>query len=118
MLPLLRRSAAARIVNVSSILASLTLHAKPGSNTWNTKTFAYNSSKAALNAFTIHLAHELKDTAITVNSIHPGWVKTDMGGADATMSLTDGAKSTVAAALDESGVVNGSYHSLHQTLPW
>ena len=48
--------------------------------------------RSALNSFTIHLAHELKDTKIKVNSAHPGWVKTDMGTDAAPMEIVDGAK--------------------------
>ena len=79
LLPLLKKSDAGRIVNMSSILGSQTLHADPKSPIYNFKSLAYDASKAALNSFTIHLAHELKDTKIKVNSAHPGWVKTDMG---------------------------------------
>ena len=64
MLPLLKKSDAGRIVNVSSILGSLTLHATDGSPIYEAKMFAYNASKTALNAFTVHLAHELKGTKI------------------------------------------------------
>ena len=80
LLPLIKKSPAGRIVNLSSILGSLTLHADPKSPIYNAKSFAYDASKTALNAFTIHLAYELRDTNIKVNSAHPGWVKTDMGG--------------------------------------
>ena len=67
-------------MNLSSILGSLTLHADPESPIYHAKSFAYDASKTALNAYTIHLAYELRDTKIKVNSAHPGWVKTDMGG--------------------------------------
>ncbi len=77
LLPLLKKSPAGRIVNLSSILGSLTLHADPNSPIYQAKTFAYDASKTALNAFTVHLAYELRDTKIKVNSAHPGWVKTD-----------------------------------------
>ncbi len=80
LLPLLLNSADGRIVNVSTILASLELHATPGSNTYPTKTFGYNSSKTALNAFTVHLAHALRQTNIKVIGVHPGWVQTELGG--------------------------------------
>jgi len=49
--------------------------------------------------FTIHLAAELKDTNIKLNSVHPGWVKTALGSDAAPMSVPDGAKTTVAVAL-------------------
>lgn len=111
MLPLLRRSQAGRIVNVSSILGSVSLQATPGSPTYATKLFAYNSSKAALNMFTISLAHELRGTKIKVNSAHPGWVKTDMGGSAAPMNPADGARTEVMlATLPDDGPTGGFFH--------
>lgn len=118
LLPLIRKSEAGRIVNLSSILASLNLHSDPKSPIYNSKLFAYNSSKTALNAFTVHLAHELKDTKIKVNSAHPGWVKTDMGGPNATMDIKDGGKTSVQLALlPADGPTGGFFHD-GETLPW
>jgi len=118
LLPLLRKSSAGRIVNLSSILGSLTMHADPKSPIYHAKMFAYDASKTALNAFTIHLAYELRHTNIKVNSAHPGWVKTDMGGEQATMELHDGAKTSVAlATLPDSGPTGGYFH-LGKSLPW
>ncbi len=118
LLPLLRKSGAGRVVNLSSILGSLTLHAKPDSPIYDAKVFAYDASKAALNSYTIHLAHELKGTKIKVNSAHPGWVKTDMGGDGATMELVDGAKTSVdLATLGEDGPTGGYFH-MGKALPW
>jgi NAD(P)-dependent dehydrogenase (short-subunit alcohol dehydrogenase family) len=118
LLPLLRKSEAGRIVNLSSILASLTLHATQGSPNYDAKTFAYDTSKTALNSFTIHLAHELRDTKIKVNSAHPGWVKTEMGGEGAQMELGDGAKTSVElATLPENGPTGGYFH-MGKPLPW
>ena len=118
LLPLLKRSPAARIVNLSSILGSLTLHADPKSPIYDAKSFAYDASKTALNAFTIHLAHELRGTSIKVNSAHPGWVKTDVGGEQAPMELSDGSKtSTELATLSNDGPTGGFFH-LGKTLPW
>jgi NAD(P)-dependent dehydrogenase (short-subunit alcohol dehydrogenase family) len=118
LLPLLRKSKAARIVNLSSILGSLTLHATRGSYVYDAKTFAYDASKAALNAFTIHLAHELANTKIKVNSAHPGWVKTDMGGEGAMLEIEDGAKTSVQlATLPDDGPTGGYFH-MGETLPW
>ena len=118
MLPLLHKSDAGRIVNLTSILASLQHHATPGSNTYNTKTFAYNTSKTAVNSFTIHLAHALKDTKIKVNAAHPGWVKTDMGGKGAYLSLEEGASTSVYLALIGDEGPNGSYMHNNTILPW
>ena len=118
LLPLLRKSPSGRIVNLSSILGSLTLHSDPKSPIYNSKAFAYDASKSALNAFTIHLAHELQGTNIKVNSAHPGWVKTDMGTDAAPMEIVDGAKTSVAlATLPEDGQT-GSYIHMGKTLPW
>jgi NAD(P)-dependent dehydrogenase (short-subunit alcohol dehydrogenase family) len=118
LLPLIRMSSAGRIVNLSSILGSLTLHADPNSPIYHAKSFAYDASKSALNAFTVHLAYELRDTKIKVNSAHPGWVKTEMGGPQATMELGEGAKTTIAlATLSEEGPTGGFFH-LGKPLPW
>lgn len=118
LLPSLKKAPAARIVNVSSILGSLTLHATEGSPVYTTKVVAYNTSKAALNMYTIHLAYELRDTKIKVNASHPGWVKTDMGGESAPMEITDGAKTQVQlATLGEDGPSGGYFH-LGEALPW
>ncbi|MGD0830249.1 MAG: SDR family oxidoreductase [Terracidiphilus sp.] len=118
LLPLLKRSPAGRIVNLSSILASLALHSDPASPIYNAKSFAYDASKTALNAFTVHLAWDLRDTKIKVNSAHPGWVKTDMGGPNAIMELAEGAKTSIAlATLPDDGPTGGFFH-LGQTLPW
>jgi NAD(P)-dependent dehydrogenase (short-subunit alcohol dehydrogenase family) len=118
LLPLIRESDAGRIVNLSSIIGSLTLHTAPDSPISESKAFAYNSSKTALNAFTIHLAHELKNTKIKVNSAHPGWVKTEMGGAKAMLELQDGSKTSVKLALlPDNGPTGGFFH-LDERLPW
>lgn len=118
MLPLIKRAPAGRIVNLSSILASLTLHSMPNSPIDPAKGFAYNASKTALNAYTIHLAHELRGTNIKVNSAHPGWVKTELGGANAPMEVADSYKTSVRlATLDESGPSGGFFHE-GDTLPW
>ncbi len=118
LLPLLAKSEAGRIVNLSSILGSLTLHATPESPIYGTKLLAYNVSKTALNGFTVHLAHALKDTPIKVNSAHPGWVKTDMGGESAPMELADGARTSVELALLPADGPTGGYFHLGDALPW
>lgn len=118
LLPLLRKSPAGRIVNLASILGSLTLHAQPGSPIYDSKSFAYDASKTAVNAFTLHLAYELRDTKIKVNSAHPGWVKTEMGGPEALMEIAEGARTSVELALlPEDGPTGGFFH-LGKPLPW
>jgi NAD(P)-dependent dehydrogenase (short-subunit alcohol dehydrogenase family) len=118
LLPLIRKAPAGRIVNVSSILSSLTLHSDPNSPIYPFKTLAYDASKAALNSFTVHLAHELRDTKIKVNSAHPGWVKTDMGGPNAPMDPSEGGKTSAQlATLADDGPSGGFFH-LGQPVPW
>jgi NAD(P)-dependent dehydrogenase (short-subunit alcohol dehydrogenase family) len=117
-LPLLKKSAAGRIVNLASIVGSLTLQAMPNSPITPFKAFAYNASKTALNQFTVHLAAELKDTNIKVNSAHPGWVKTELGTQHAQMEIADGAKTSVDLALIGGDGPNGKFIHLGQELPW
>ena len=117
-LPLLKKSGAGRIVNVSSILGSLTLHSDPSSGIYGFKVPAYNASKSALNAWTVHLAYELRDTPIKVNAIHPGYVKTDMNGGGGELDIPEGAKSSVELALIDADGPTGSFTHLGQTLPW
>ena len=116
-LPLIRKSSAGRIVNVSSALGSITMHSDPSSAIYNYKIAAYDVSKSAVNAWTVHLAWELKDTAIKVNTIHPGSVKTDMNSAG-SLDVEEGAKSSVELALIGNDGPNGSFSHLGQQLPW
>jgi NAD(P)-dependent dehydrogenase (short-subunit alcohol dehydrogenase family) len=118
LLPLIKKSPAGRIVNVSSVMGSLTLLSDPTSWIYNLKIFAYGSSKAAVNAFTICLAHELRDTAIKVNAADPGWVKTEMGGPNALLEVSEGGKSSVRlATLPEDGPTGGFFR-VQQSFPW
>lgn len=118
LLPLIQKSNAGRIVNLSSILGSLNLHADPASPIYDSKLFAYNTSKTALNAYTIHLAHALRSTGVKVNAAHPGWVKTDMGTDAAPMNVADGAKTSVQLALAGEDAPTGKYIHLGEELPW
>ena len=118
MLPLLMKSVAGRIVNLSSIVASLNIQSMENSPIDPAKAFAYNASKTALNAFTVHLAHELKNTNIKVNSAHPGWVKTELGGPHAPMEIADSYKTSLRlATLDNHGPTGGFFHE-SDSLPW
>jgi NAD(P)-dependent dehydrogenase (short-subunit alcohol dehydrogenase family) len=118
LLPLILKSQSGRIVNLASIEGSLTLHADPNSLIYDSKPFAYDASKAAVNSFTVHLAHELRNTPVKVNSAHPGWVKTELGGDGAMMDITEGAMTGVQlATLPDDGSSGGFFH-LGQPVPW
>jgi NAD(P)-dependent dehydrogenase (short-subunit alcohol dehydrogenase family) len=108
-LPLLRKSPSARIVNVSSESGSLAeMTAGPP---------AYQVTKAGLNALTRTLAGELRDSNILVNSVCPGWVATDMGGAGGR-PVKEGAGGIVwAATLPDDGPTGGFFRD-GKPLPW
>ena len=78
LLPLVKKSEAGRVVNLSGALDSSTPHADPASFLYDFKAPAFDASRAAVNSFTAHLAYELKDTPIKVNAAHPGWAPIDM----------------------------------------
>jgi NAD(P)-dependent dehydrogenase (short-subunit alcohol dehydrogenase family) len=80
--------------------------------------FGYRASKAAMNVLTRTLAQELKSRGIMVNSVCPGWVRTDMGGPNATRSLEQGASGIVwAATLPPGGATNGFFRD-GRPIPW
>jgi NAD(P)-dependent dehydrogenase (short-subunit alcohol dehydrogenase family) len=120
MLPLLRKSPAGRIVNVSSGLGSLTLSSDPSSPTYNTKYkyIGYSASKAAMNMLTVHLAYELRDTKIKVNSANPGFTKTDLNDNTGTQPVEVGAIAAVRLALLDDDGPNGQSFTKDGTAPW
>jgi NAD(P)-dependent dehydrogenase (short-subunit alcohol dehydrogenase family) len=91
-LPLLHKSEAGRVVNVSSTMGSLADQSDPSSPYYGQVVPAYQMSKAALNGLTIALSKALAGSTIKVNSICPGWVQTDLGGpANRTAAPTNAA---------------------------
>jgi NAD(P)-dependent dehydrogenase (short-subunit alcohol dehydrogenase family) len=108
--PLMQRVAYGRIVNISSGLGQLT-QIGAGSP-------AYRVSKAALNALTATLAAEVKGTGILVNSMSPGWVRTDMGGPDAPRGVEEGAETAVWLALLPSTGPTGKFFRDRKPIPW
>ncbi len=118
LLPLIKKSEQGRIVNVSSMLGSLTLHSLPGAGLELIKPFAYDASKTAVNQFTVHLAASLKDTPVKVNSAHPGWVKTRLGGEEAPMEVEEGAQTAVKLATLDSDGPTGKFIHLDEEMPW
>lgn len=117
-LPLLKSAPAARIVNVSSILGSMAANVDPTSAFYGFKIPAYNISKSAVNAWTVHLAYELRDTAIKVNAAYPGFVKTDLHGVDAPMSPQEGARTSVRLSTLAADGPSGSFFHEEATQPW
>ena len=99
MLPLLRESTDARIVNVSSGVGSLTLNSDP---TWPYSAFfsaGYSASKTALNAITLAMINELQSTGIKVNLVSPAFTSTALNGFEGTESVEDGSREVVRVAL-------------------
>jgi NAD(P)-dependent dehydrogenase (short-subunit alcohol dehydrogenase family) len=118
LLPLLQESPAGRIVNQTSVLASLTSLQKKPHMFKGSVIPAYTASKTALNGFTVALAHKTSGTALKVNSAHPGWVRTDMGGEKAPMQVGDGAKTAVQLATLPPDGPTGQFFHLGEPLPW
>lgn len=118
MLPLLRLAPAARIVNLSSALGSLSVNGDPASPYYAARLIGYNASKAALNMLTVQLAQELHDTSIVVNSVSPGYVKTDLTGHTGFMSAEQGAALPVAYALLGEDAVSGRFVEPGGDSPW
>jgi NAD(P)-dependent dehydrogenase (short-subunit alcohol dehydrogenase family) len=108
--PLMKRRAYGRIVNVSSNLGSMAEMA--GGNA------AYRVSKVSLNALTKILADELRGTNILVNAMSPGWVKTDMGGPSAPLSPAEGADTAVWLATIPDGGPTGGFFRDRRAIPW
>ncbi len=100
--PLMQRNGYGRIVNISSGMGAL--------NDMGGGSPAYRVSKTALNALTRILASELRGSGILVNSVSPGWVRTDMGGSDASRSVEEGADTPIwAATLPDNGPTGGFF---------
>jgi NAD(P)-dependent dehydrogenase (short-subunit alcohol dehydrogenase family) len=99
-----------RVVNVSSGVGRI--------STMSGYAPAYSMSKAALNAFTRHLAHSYQGTGVLVNAVDPGWVRTDMGGASAPRSLEEGADTiTWLATLPDDGPTGGFFRD-RRAIDW
>jgi NAD(P)-dependent dehydrogenase (short-subunit alcohol dehydrogenase family) len=108
---LLRQSPEPRIVNVTSGLGSLTLHNDPTWKYYAVKGAAYQPSKAALNAYTIMLAYELRDTPFKVNAVDPGYTATDFNHHSGPGTVPDAAARLVKAALLGSDGPTGQFFS-------
>ncbi|AFH61731.1 SDR family oxidoreductase [Paenibacillus caseinilyticus] len=110
MLPLIHRSDAGRIVNMSSGLGSLTQQSDPTSEFYDHKIFLYNSTKTAVNTITVHLAYELRHTKIKINSADPGFTATDLNGFRGTRTVEQAATVVIRlATLAEDGPTGGFF---------
>lgn len=118
MLPLLRKSAAARIVNISSALGSLTMNGDPSSPYYSAQLIGYNASKAALNMLTVELSEEFRNTPHVVNSVSPGYVKTDLTGGNGLLTPQEAAATPVKYALLGDDALSGRFVEAAGGLPW
>lgn len=118
MLPLLRKSKHGRIVNVSSSLGSMTLVSQPDSPMSQFLALGYNTSKSALNAMTLQFANELKDTAIKVNAICPGYCATDINGNSGPRTAAQGAVAAIEYATLGADGPTGGYFNEEGRIPW
>ena len=111
LVPLLAASAGGgRIINVSSGLGQL--------QDMSDEYPAYSLSKVVLNAITLQLADALKSKNIAVNTISPGWVRTEMGGAGASLSVEEGADTPVWLATEAPSSLTGQFLRARQPIPW
>ena len=117
MLPLLRRSASPRIVNISSSVGSLTLQTAQRQAVGPVSA-AYSPTKTYLNAVTIQYAKELADTPILVNMGCPGYVDTDLNGHQGTRTVEQGAVIAIRLATLPDGGPSGTYSNEDGPLPW
>jgi NAD(P)-dependent dehydrogenase (short-subunit alcohol dehydrogenase family) len=117
-LPLLHKSASARIVNVSSGLGSLTLNSDPAWEFAQVKLLDYNAPKAALNMLTVQLAAELKDTGIKVNSADRGFTAIDLNDHRGFQTVAQGAAAAIRLALLADDGPTGGFFSVNQQEPW
>lgn len=125
MVPLLKKSTWAKIINLSSNMGSLGLASDPQSRFYQVSSVGYQSSKAAVNFVTIDLSKELKEFGITVNSVNPGWTATGFGGRSidspkipGMQDVEEGAARVVKLASDPEDKTTGTFTENEGTLPW
>lgn len=96
---MLKKAPEPRIVNVSTSMASLTLAADFSDSAYSARFVVYQSSKAALNMYTVNLAYELRDTTFKVNAVCPGWTQTDFTGHQGTSTVDQAAQRIIKYAM-------------------
>jgi NAD(P)-dependent dehydrogenase (short-subunit alcohol dehydrogenase family) len=119
MLPLLRETPGARIVNVSSGVGSLTTNSDPAFAYRSIFGPVYPASKTALNALTVAMALELEPEGIKVNAVSPGFTKTNLNGYAGTETVEEGAREAVRVALlGRDGPTGRFTRWENETIPW
>lgn len=108
---LLKKSSEPRIVNVSTAMGSLTLAADTSSAGYDKKFAVYQSSKTALNMYTVNLAYELRNTPFKVNAVCPGWTKTDFTNQQGTSTVEQAGQRIAKYALIGQDGPTGEYFS-------
>jgi NAD(P)-dependent dehydrogenase (short-subunit alcohol dehydrogenase family) len=116
--PLLVKAGHANVVNVSSRMGSNTYHADPSGPLVGVKPFAYDASKAALNALTTHLAELGQPLGVQVNSAYPGWVRTELGTEYAELSVEEGVKTIVDLAVLPPNSRTSRFEHAGSEIPW
>ena len=117
-IPLLKQSETPRIVNVSSDLGSLGYHSNPEWEHYDVKLLAYCSSKTALNAFTVMLAYEFKDTNFKINSVNPGYTKTEFNNNQGPKPVEEAGELIVKYAILDDNGPTGKFFSEGGESPW
>ncbi|KAG4075178.1 hypothetical protein HA402_015425 [Bradysia odoriphaga] len=118
MLPLLRKSSAAAIINVSSEIGSLTMAMAANQPSNRSNFSSYGSTKTALNGFTVMLANELRAQNIMVNSVTPGYTATDLNQFKGLKTVEEGVKPIVQLAMLTDRSVTGRFFKDGGEIPW
>lgn len=118
MLPLLLKSTAARVVNLSSALGSLAMNGDPASPYYSAQMIGYNASKAALNMLTVQLSEEFRGSAHVVNSVSPGYVNTDLTRGNGFLTPEQAAKMPVKLALLGDDAISGQHLDKDGQIAW
>ncbi|WP_405146346.1 SDR family NAD(P)-dependent oxidoreductase [Sphaerisporangium sp. NBC_01403] len=118
MIPLLRASGDARVVNMTTRLASIGLTSAADDLNAEWPMLAYNSAKSALNAITVLYANELRESGILVNAVDPGHCATDLTGHTGTRMAAEGAAVALRMATLGAGGPTGTFSSEEGPIPW
>ncbi|MFS0871108.1 SDR family oxidoreductase [Paenibacillus xylanilyticus] len=118
MLPLIQQSPAGRIVNLTSGLGSLAYNSDPEHEHAQFNLLAYNSSKAAVNMFTVTLAKEFRDTPLKINAVDPGFTATDLNGFTGINTVQQAAATVLELAVLGDDGPTGGFYGNNGEIPW